>query len=464
MAINHFDEATIELYVLGAHEVDGVRADIEKHLLECGECMELMQDLTQYYAEVAEQQSRERTSRSSSIVRIKNAIARRWDRGYSLEKPPRRSLGQHVVLSVKAYPARWTSAFLVLVVLLVLLLPRTGAQKGAVSYARAEKEYLVAYDATGLELWRHHIGYGYDFGSLDPRTVGDYLVTADVDHDGLKEVFATFGWLPENVEQNVIVCYNNDGTERWRFLFHRNMIFGRDTVTDSYKVGIMRVGDFLHCGEPQVVAIAQHSPSYPSALTFLRGKDKKLLGEYWHPGYMQALISREAEGDSVSELVVGGENNSLDQAFLAVLDPRVISGYGPSAGLFRASGIQVGKEKYYVLFPRTDLKQFESHKRNVLGFLVQRSGNLLLAAVSEWLNDNTYAMEYYFDTSMRCVKVEQSDKFSTMRRKLELEGKLKPISEESYNENLRSGVRYWDGEKFVRRLVMNGNYSESFAK
>lgn len=454
--MKHLDESTIELYVLNALEVQGRRADIEKHLRECTGCEELRQELVRYYDQAAEHQRAQTEMMYDSLGHVERALAKRWLGAYELQRPPKRAVAGRILWSVRRHPAKWSMGILVFVVLLLLVVPRVGFRRSQLAYARAQNEFLIGFSEEGREIWRRHIWFGYELN--DRQNIDNYLVTADVDRDGNREVIATFGWLRGSPDRNTVICYNSDGSERWRFPFHRRMVFGADSISDSYVMSVMRVGDFFHSGELEIAAIAHHEPSFPCALILLRARDMELLGEYWHPGYVHTVTNRNING--VTELLLGGENNALDQAFLAILDPREVAGYGPTAESLKPTGIQPGKEKYYILFPRTDLKVFASHNRNALTVLANETGDLVHAAISEWVGEAPYAVEYYFDWSMKCVKVEQSDKFVTLHERLESEGKLKTVPKEKYNENLRSGLLYWDGEKFVKQAVMNKKYEE----
>lgn len=80
--------------------------------------------------------------------------------------------------------------------------------------------------------------------------------------------------------------------------------------------------------------------------------------------------------------------------------------------------------------------------------------------VSDLVGNESYAVEYYFERSMKCVKVEQSDKFAALHHKLESEGKLKHVPDAKYNENLKTGLLYWDSERFVNQAVMNKKHKE----
>jgi acetyl-CoA carboxylase beta subunit len=88
----------------------------------------------------------------------------------------------------------------------------------------------------------------------------------------------------------------------------------------------------------------------------------------------------------------------------------------------------------------------------------------MLIWVSEPAKETEYSLMYYFDSSMRCARVDAHDEFVKFHKRLEAESKLKRVLDAQYFEELRRGVEYWDGEKFVNEPVMNKRYAEAVKK
>jgi hypothetical protein len=81
---------------------------------------------------------------------------------------------------------------------------------------------------------------------------------------------------------------------------------------------------------------------------------------------------------------------------------------------------------------------------------------------SEEITDGvSYDLIYYFNRTMKCIVVQASDSFMKLHQRLEAEGKTKTIADAHYFEQLRQGVLYWDGEKFVHEPTMNKRYVEA---
>ena len=79
---------------------------------------------------------------------------------------------------------------------------------------------------------------------------------------------------------------------------------------------------------------------------------------------------------------------------------------------------------------------------------------------NEQVGDVWYEVFFEFDDSLRCVRVELGDQFRTLHRRMEEEGKVTRKVDAQYLEDLRQGVEYWDGKRFVRKPTMNIRYSQ----
>jgi hypothetical protein len=458
--MTHLDEKTLELYVLGAKEVSSQRGEIEDHLRECAGCHALHQEISDYYAEVQALQEGAATADTQALT-LRDWIvhARRFEDRAPL-RPLKQSLALRAVVLAVRHPVVTSMGFLALLVAALLLsYPRKGPTDLNPAYARAKDEFLVAYNKKGDELWRKHIGTGYDAEKLRtgvPTYEPDkYLVTVDVDGDDKQEVIAAFGLFNGSMlwpMRNSVICYNTDGSARWISKIGRKMSFGNEVFSDDYAVHQILVADPNRNGAVEVLALAGHEPYFPSVIVRLDAFTGRVLNEYWHSGNVTRLVPQDVDGKGNAELVAVGENNGYDMASLAVLDLRTMSGHSPSPSHYRPEGIPAGREKYYLLFSRCDLKRFASHKRNVADVTVSQNDGLLRVGVAERVGNTWYPLLYFFDGSMKCVRVVGEDTFANLHQKLEAEGKLTQKLDAQYYEELRQGIQYWGREKsrFVR--------------
>jgi hypothetical protein len=472
-AQNHIDEKTIELYLLASPLVKEQRATIKRHLSDCPWCASLYQEMQTYYREV-EKLQREQAQRSSTALYPVERMVRlraRENRDSVVSSPP--TIPQRVAESLRRYPLRWAIAVAAFAAAVVLMVPRSMRGDPNPVFAKPEKEFIVVWNRHGEELWRKHIGLG-----IDRQALPSYVATqpsqgfpvADIDGDGRNEVFAVFGWANWNVQGNpllrAVVGFNADGSERWRYELHRNISIGDVPFSDDYRFYQLVVGDFDHDGKYEVIGLASHIPWFPNVIVKLDAQNGSLLGEYWHNGMLPWLDQKDIDGDGVDELFLGGQNNRLQQASLAVLDPRQIRGQAPAPSEFTVKGILPGYERYYVLFPVSDLKPVWADITNEVTGVAWKSDSTLEVVVSEKVRSPHQDIQssrpyeggtlyFYFDRSMRCIRVLASDAFSATHALYEQIGVVKGRIDPAYLERLRQGVQYWDGGKFVKDPMVN---------
>jgi hypothetical protein len=473
---DHVDERELELYVLNSEVVKSRRADIRRHLKSCAWCSGLHRRIVEYYRSIGELESQRAALTSHALSVPHRALRVRPTEDVWTARPGAFTFPQRVAASFRTHPFRWSAGIVTVMAALVLLIPRLTVSDTNPAYAKPEKDFMVVYNRHGEELWRKHIGSGIDLETL-PSYVAEQqsqgFPVVDIDGDGRNEIFAVFGWANWRVQGNpllrTMICFKADGSERWRYELHRNISIGNIPFSDDYRFYQMVVNDFDKDGKYEVIAFATHIPWFPNVIVKLDAQNGSLLGEYWHNGMPGWIDHKDIDGDGVEELFMGGQNNRLQQASLAVLDPREIRGQAPSPPEFTVDGISPGRERYYILFPASDLKPAWVDITNEVTGVTWKSDSTLEIVVSEKIRSPHSDVEssqpheggtlyFYFDRSMRCVRVRASDAFSATRAKYERLGTVKGHIDHAYLERLRQGVRYWDGETFVDEPVMNKRY------
>lgn len=481
--MEHIKNNRLEVYILAGEDFDrDERERFELHLNQCAPCREIRNRLVDYYRNVIEklpEPSNERDQDTAKrlfshhrkslplrgITRQDAAeiVCGAIDAYAEVIEPKRRSIVRRLVNQIRYHPVRSvgaTSLAGALLVFSLLNLQSLISDKNP-AYARAKEEFLVAYNKDGQELWRKHVGVNYDQDyllsmGLQPES---YLATLDVDDDGRNEVVAVYGHLG-SPEKRSVFCYDKDGKERWRYTFRRDMKFGSEVFLDDYSMSRILAGDFDNDGKVEVFALAWHGGYYPSAIIKINAADGAFLDEYWSPGCPMAIAAHDLDGDGITEILVAGQNNGYDKASLAVLDPRFLSGHSPAPPNYKPENVVPASEKYYILFPQSDIHTHVREKRSYVSNIKLQPDGTVLAGVADMHNGVSYSLMYYFSSSMRCVRVDAFDPFVKFHRKLEAEGKLKRPLNAQYFEDLRRGLEYWDGEKFVSEPVMNKRYVE----
>ncbi len=467
----HITENTFEKYILAPDELlEGEKKNLEKHLDECALCKENYAKLHEFHTAIEENLRTEPTERDKMfaeklLARRKQVIPFRkpelaqhtrntLDAYFEIIEPYRRPLVQRFMRYIQIHPFRVAGGVsLAAALVFASLLIRPMFKDTNPSYARAKDEFLVVYNKEGEELWKKHIGMGFDSQQLQKKfmfePMDNYVTTADVDNDTKNEVIAVFGWLPQppSRKKNAVTCYSSDGSERWTYEFNRKITFGSEEFSNDYRLGKIVVGDFDKNGSVETVALATHILYYPCAVVRLDANKGILLNEYWHSGLMGQVFSMDIDGDSIDELIFGGSNNGFNRASLLVLDTRMISGHAPSTPPYTPVGIEKGTEKYYILLPQSDLCKVGPERRNTVSNIRLTAENLLEVRTFEvQAESHSPGLIYYFNTQMRCISVDANDYFVKEHEIMRNEGKLKMVLDKQYFEELRQSVQYWDRE------------------
>ncbi len=462
----HLEEGILALYVLKAREVSERRGEIAAHLEHCAGCAQLHQEITEYYAEVDELQKAEAETISPALQASSRLARHPIADEHRPLSPVRRPAVQVFVSSFKTYPIRWSAAFAVIAAAFVLLVPKLSTIDRNPAYTRAQDEFLIVLNETGDELWKKYVGPGFE-AAASQFYISSHATVADVDGDGKREVVLMSPHLESSAAGPLfrsIVCYNANGNERWRFEFHPKVVFGKESFSGDYDfVPPLALGDFDSDGKYEVLFAAHHNPWWPSFVGRINAKDGSNLSEYWHPGWIM-VFPEEIDENGIRKIHVAGYNNAFKRSALAGLDSRRIEGHAPATAEYTPQGIQESTEIFYALLPNPDIYESaipghrgSSVSTNSSGLIeVQSMRSFPGATPGEWVG---VALYFYFDSRLSCVKVKAGDDFVNYHSRLEKEGKVTKKLDAQYLEELRRGVEYWDGEKFVKEPTMNKKYS-----
>ncbi|MDP2884768.1 MAG: hypothetical protein Q8P51_07095 [Ignavibacteria bacterium] len=463
----HLEEDILALYVLKATEVNERRREIAAHLDHCAGCAQLHQEITEYYAEVDVLQKAEAETFFPAL-QASSRLARRPipdERGPL--SPARRPAVQVFVSSFRTYPIRWSAAFAVIAAAFVLLVPKLVTIDRNPAYVRAKDEFLIVLNENGDELWKKFIGSGFTAGPQQ-IPVSSLSAVADVDGDGEKEIIL----MPPSPASSTsisrtitsILCYNAKGSDRWRFEYNPKVVFDKESFSGDYVFEPPLVlGNFGGDGKYEVVFVAHHRTWWPSVVGRISAKDGSTVSEYWHPGWIKVLPEVITE-NGIRKIVGAGYNNAFEKSALVVLDSRRIDGHAPATAEYTPQSIHEATEIFYALLPNPDLYNSGNPwtsgsgvGANATGEIEVRSGRMLpTGKPGDWVGVLLY---FYFDSRLNCVKVKAGDDFINYHSRLEKQGKLTKKLDAQYLEELRRGVEYWDGEKFVKEVTMNKKYS-----
>lgn len=258
--------------------------------------------------------------------------------------PPRESSPAAKARAPQERPGR--RARLLILVLAASLLVHGSDDE--IARAVVEGKELVALGAAGDEIWRRTI----------PDLTAEHLPIPpsvhDADGDGRNDVLLGVDLLHEERGNGRLVCFASTGEELWDFDYGRRFkLHGRDF--EHYQSHHFRW--FETWQGPRIVLVARHAMWFPAQIVLLEPANGKKLGEYWHPGYVEAIELVDMNADGRVELLLGGINNPGDgdgHPSLAILDIP-FSKATPGARNYFETAFENGGERAYLLLSRPDL-------------------------------------------------------------------------------------------------------------
>jgi outer membrane protein assembly factor BamB len=351
----------------------------------------------------------------------------------------------------------WKTAFLFLALILAaaalffgfrkLLSPQEPAD------FRINKGTLVVLNEKGGKLWRFETGVENLLGNqayhehfqvkrnIPSEIVAHpYLIIKDITGDGRKEVLFTVK-TEDGYREGVVFCFDRRGREMWRFRAGRPIRFGRQDYADFVIFGF-GANDLDNDGRQEVIVISHGRGFFPTQLAVLNS-DGQLHGEFWNSGQITDFALVDLERDGRKEIIFSGMNNEYKKGCLIVFDTARISGGSPqSVEKYISPTLSAGTERFYVLFPRTDLDMSEFPIEMVVSFEVL-SNDLILVTMDK----SRIIYELGFDLAPRIART--SHPFEQKHAVAVREGRIKSVLDDAYFENLKLGILYWNGREWT---------------
>jgi len=170
---------------------------------------------------------------------------------------------------------------------------------------------------------------------------------------------------------------------------------------------------------------------------------EKTLGEFWNSGQLSDIAFVDLERDGKKEIIFSGMNNEYKKGCLIVFDAARVSGSSPqSVERYISPGLSAGTERFYVLFPRTDLDMSEFPTEKVESFEVL-SNDLILVT----MDNSRIIYELGFDLAPRIARI--SHPFEQKHAVAVREGRIKSVLDDAYFDSLKRGILYWNGREWI---------------
>ncbi|HTX17516.1 MAG TPA: hypothetical protein VMG34_02555, partial [Bacteroidota bacterium] len=285
----HFEDKTLELFVLGAPDSDIDRRGIEAHLEVCASCRKRKEEIASYYAEVrSELRDAESNAEPVEMLparRHESTLQAYFERFESMERGARRPVSIRMWDSVRMHPYRYAGvgllAGIVLLAVLVVL-PSRISNTGNLSYYKIDKVngFIKLYNNQNVEEW----GISAPIESVaDPGGIDRYIKIADLRGDGRTEVvylgpaYYQGSMLPWGIK-----IFGPSGALQHELPFQRTQSFRWRDYSGNYEP---RGLDLFPSGKNKALDIFCTMTSFRSPSVLARiSNSGEVIGEYWHFG------------------------------------------------------------------------------------------------------------------------------------------------------------------------------------
>jgi hypothetical protein len=358
---------------------------------------------------------------------------------------------------VRAFPVLFALAALAAAAYFLFLKPAADLRRSVPADFHIRGSELIIVDRNDREIWRRDTGLrgleNEDFyrghfqakqQGADSVPIWPYVMILDIDGDSRSEVlFCTQTRLEDR--EGTLICFDDRGTERWRFEAGRELDFGGKIYRKEYRIFGLNVEDYDGDGSPEILVISFHKPDWPCQAVMLDPAGK-VEGEFWNAGYLMDASFGDVDGDGKKELVLSGVNNEYDKGCVAVFEAGALRGSSPQQkDAYRSPGLGESGSSAYILFPKSDVHEAIRLQGDPVNFFWIHEGGGLTADTYE-----THIL-YDLDRSLACRDVTLSNDFRNLHREFFLAGKVRSIIDAGYKEALKDSLLYFENGLWVGR-------------
>jgi hypothetical protein len=324
----------------------------------------------------------------------------------------------------------------------VLVLAVIGLYRGwsrssasAISHVVVTADGVAAFDAAGIERWRHRLP---DDLMLAVSEVGtNWLVAGGLSPAVYAVVSHTVRRSDRQGGAGSLLEFSLDGVLRRSFSFDDEFVVGGKRYRPPWVVTTLAVDDST--GARRVAVAGHHYQWDPSPVTVLDEQWRR-AGTFLHAGWVEALYWISSD-----RLLIGGYAESRHGGMVALLDPARLDGQGPETPggphhCETCGGDQLVRQ---VVMPRTEVNRASNWRFNRA--LVERLGDRLIARTIELEHAGGHAdVIYEFSLSLELLSAAFSERYWDAHRMLEAEGKLNHSRAECPDRRGPSGVLVWE--------------------
>ncbi len=462
--MHHIDEHTIELYILGSDLVKKQIAEIEAHLKECHGCRALVEQMEAFYQNAEEglgKLSVPEERKTAALMRLPRDIMP-YDVPLGTPVPyrPTTFVGKLAYFTRLHPVVTGVGSFTMMAVLtlMVFLIPNKKSIDKNPSYPILDpvSGSLAIYNKDHDLLWSipSKVLAGANTDQLLPRY--KFINIFDINGDGRNEIITALPLGSQNDYTDTLRIISADKDILLKKTFEEEIQFLGKNYNKHWTIADIYCGK-IGTNNPEIFLLTENGRS-PTIL-FRLNYEGNIIGNYAHYGIQQISVLENSVGEKIIFLCGLndiGEKDSLSFPVLIVLDPEKINGKTESS-CTPGFGLETSKaELYYIKFPLTDLN-----------YTWKSSGFGERFSVIQFNNKNAYdfwvrgthenknpLFEYILSDAMKVLDVKYSSETLKLRQKLVTEGKIKGTFDNAYLENLKNGVRYWDGTSWQKEPTM----------
>jgi hypothetical protein len=318
---------------------------------------------------------------------------------------------------------------------------------------------LGVYNREFQKIWDLPASGLAEAGNTERATGLKFSVLADLDGDGKNELVTTVpvAGIGTTITP-VLSVFSSTQELKFKHPYLERVEFRGREYTDPFGAHFLEVGDFSGSGSNEIIVKIDNVRS-PNAVLRISG-DGTVLGEYWHYGAIHALYSEDVNQDGKPEVILCGQNDVNEDAgerfaFLTVIDPARIVGKTessctPGFGFSRSSA-----ELLYMRFPATDMNNALAASGFIPRVVTSGAGDSLTRSV--WYVGATdpkdaLLFQYVLSKDFGCLEVKSTDRTDQLHEELARQKKVSGRLDAAYLENLKNGVRYFDGKEWRKKV------------
>lgn len=464
----HFDEHTLELYVLNSLKAAHRHEEIEVHLLECHGCRTIVDEMRAFHEELSvemEAQPVDEPSTERALVKSRTGIDPYFEPfGAPSSYRPRTIVGKfrYFVLRHPVAASVGGVTFAAACFALGMLVSNPFKKdvtikdtNPALYNYNATSDMLEVLNADQQLLWQKKSPQ--IAAARDLENPGGKYVTSiiDLDGDGTNEVISGLHLLGYGTSANEkhLLAFDHEGKLLWNKRFTNTVHYLNRTYPPLFNVHAIASVELNGNGKKDIFVVANNESRSPSILYRL-DHSGNILGTYWHLGSMLGMYEIDLTGDGRKEIVLCGRNDTNDTTrqefgFVAVLDPARIIGEQRAT---TCSGYHVSPseaEIYYLRFPRSDIDSVDYTGAGITR-ITEIDPTKFKFLMS---NFDTWSIDFILDHQLHVLEVKSYDNTDAYRKSLVDKGRLTGTIDVAYLENLKNGVRYWDGQQWRKEVM-----------